>query len=113
MSGKEKQFVANNRTAQNSAKLIALQAVTLLCERVSRIQNFVSHEFKHVAVQIIGAGFRHCVHRACGVLAVLRRYRAGFHLELLKCIGKRKRQIEIAVRIIVCPAVEQVREPVV
>ena len=106
MSGKEKQFVANNRPAQNSAKLIALQAITLFCERVSGIENLVPDEFKQAAVQIIGAGFRHRVHGACGVLPVLRGYRAGFHLELLKCIGKRKRQIEIAVRIIVCPAVE-------
>ena len=59
---------------------------------------------------LVGARLCDRVHRAGGVKAVLSGKAAGFHLELLQCIRKWKRKIQVVVGIVVIGAVQTVRQ---
>ena len=64
-------------------------------------------------MKLIAAGLGHRVDGAGGVLAVLRRYRACLHLELLQHIRKREGQTQIVVGIVVRPSVQQIGQTVI
>ena len=89
MSAEKEEFVADDRTTQNAAELIALQSVALGCECVASIENLVADELEKVSVVFVGAGFRNGIDRASRVPAILGRHRARFDLELLQCVRKR------------------------
>ena len=69
-------------------------------------------ELEHVAVDRVRARFGDGVDRGARVHAVLRRQRARLDLELLERVGKRQREIQVVVRIVVRRAVEQIRDAV-
>src|SRR5207244_9499731 len=91
VSAKEKQFVRDDRSTKDTAKLVSLEPVLLVGVRIPRIEDFVAHVFKQVAVKSVGARFRYHVHRTGGMEPILRGYRAGFDFELLNRIGERQR----------------------
>ena len=113
MSAKEKQLVLDNRPADDAAKLVALQTISLGGERIARVENFVADKFKQVAMNCVGTRFGYAIDGAGRMLSVLRRHGAGFHLELLKRIRKRQWKIRIAERIVMSASIQQVGQAIV
>ena len=107
-SAKEKQLVVLDRAADGAAELVPLERIALRRKSIPRIHRSVAKKFEDIAVKIVRAGFRHGIDGRRGMMAVLRRQRAGFDFEFLKRVGKRERQIEIVVGIVVCSAVEKI-----
>src|SRR3989442_5112462 len=97
VSDNETQFVRDNWSAGDTAKLVFLQPVLFGRERALRIEYFVTHEFKEASVKGVGPGLRQHVHCAGRVEPVLVGDSAGFVLELLFLIGEWHRYSLIAV----------------
>ena len=111
-ASKEKQFVFQNRTADGSAKLVELEPVIRYSERITRVERSIANEFKQVAMKVIRAGLRDRVHGSGRVTAILRLESAGLDFKLLQRIGKRHRQIQIVVRIVVIAAIKVICQTV-
>jgi hypothetical protein len=60
----KEELVPNDRTAQRSAELVTLQRVALQSKKVSSVESVIADELKHVAVELVRAGFRNCVNLA-------------------------------------------------
>ena len=99
-------------SAERAAELVALQAVARRREEVARVEVVVADELEDVAVERVGAGLGHQVHRRRRVMAVARRQRAGLDLELLQRVGERRRQVQVVERIVVRAAVHDVGDAV-
>ena len=112
IAGEEKQFIFYDRSAYDSAELVALQSVALEGEEVARVQSAVAEELEQIAMKLVGAGLRDGVHRGAGVKAVLRLQHTGFHLELLQSIRERQRQRQVVVWILIDRAVQLVRDAI-
>src|SRR5262249_33057642 len=112
IAAEEKQFIFDDRAAQNSAELIALQRVALQRKEVARVQSAISEEFEHITMKFVRTGFGNGVDGSSGMKAVLRREHAGLDFELLQGIRKRYRQREAVVWILVDRAVQIVRNRV-
>ena len=108
----EKEFALHDRSTDHSTKLITLESIALGRECVASIEDFVPHEFKKSAVKIIRARLGYDIDGAARMLPILCRNGTGFNLELLQRIRKRQRQIQIAVRIVVGSAVQQVSQAI-
>ena len=113
MSTKEKKLVPDDRPANDAAKLVALQAVSLARKRIARIEDSVAHKFKQVAVEAVGARLRHAVDSARGMLSILGRHGAGFYFELLQGIRKRQWKVRIAERVVMTTAIQQIGQAIV
>ena len=112
----EEQAVGRNRTAERAAELVAAQAVALALtggrvdrvERVGRVEAVVADELEQVAVKQVRARLGHGVDRGARVHAVVGVRRARLEPELLQRVGKRQRQVQVVVRVVVRGAVEQI-----
>ena len=80
-------------------------------EGIRRVQPVIAEELERVAVEGIGAGLGHGVHRRGRMVAVLRRQRIRFDLELLHRVRERQRQAQAVHRLVVRAAVERVGHP--
>ena len=60
------------------------------------------------AVKLVGSRFGDGIYRGAAVNAVLRGEGAGLQLEFLKRVGKRKRQVQIVVGVVMQGAIQQV-----
>ena len=115
VAGKVEELSRDDRSAERPAELIAAQAVAAALavrtdggEGVGGIQRIVAHEFEAAAVQQVGARLGDGVDRGRRVVAVLRRESARLDLELLHCVGKRQRQVQVVHRLVVRASVEDV-----
>src|SRR5262249_25467335 len=88
IAAKEKQLVVNNWSTDGSTELVPLQRIVRRCEIVSRVEQIVPDEFKQVAVELVGSGFRDGTDS--GRFWILGRQAAGLDFEFLQCIGKRQ-----------------------
>ena len=77
-------------------------------KKVSGIEHAVADEFKSVAVKCISAGFRNSIHGSRRVISILRRQRAGLHLELLQGVGEGQRQVQIVAGIVMVSTIQKV-----
>ena len=112
VSAEEEEFTLHDGSTDDSAKLITLESIALERECIASIEDFVSHEFKKAAVKFIRTGLRYDIDGARRMLSVLCRHGTGFNFELLQRIRKWQRQIQIAVRIVVRPAVQQISQAI-
>src|SRR5206468_1928508 len=99
ISAKEKQFVFDNRPAQHTTELIALQRIALCGEEVSRVQRTVAQKLERVSMKLIRTRLRHRVNSSAGMKTVLRLQNAGLDFEFLQRVRERQRQREAVVRI--------------
>ena len=113
ITGKEKEFVLDDRAAQDAAKLVTLQLISFESERIPRIENAITNEFEEIPVEIIRARLRHRVDSAGRVLTVLGRHCAGLDFEFLQGVRKGQGQIQVVKRIIVRASVQKVRQTVI
>src|SRR5205823_3463122 len=110
LSNKEEQLVLDDRSAERAAELIPFQAVLAGGVKVLCVERAVSEKFESIAVKRIRSGLRHGIDGAGRMMTILGRQSAGFHLEFLKRVGKRQRQIQIVLRIPMRAAVEHIVE---
>ena len=113
VASEEKQFILDHRPAKHSAKLVALQRIPLWSEGIACVQRTIAHEFEQIPVKFVGAGLGYSVNRRRRVLSVLGLQRAGLHFEFLEGIGKRQRQIQVVVRIVMRSSIEYVDQTIV
>ena len=112
VTAEEKHFVLHQRAADSSPELVPLQAVALRSKEVTRVEPVVPNEVEDAAIEGVRARLGHDVDCRCGVMPIPRRQRARLDLELLNGIGKRRRQVQVVERVVVGPAVHDVRHPV-
>src|SRR5207244_270278 len=86
IAAEKEQLVFLDRTADNSAELVALQRVAGSREEVAGVKDSVSQKFEQVAVKLIRAGLGDGIDCRRSVNTILRREGAGFHLEFLQRI---------------------------
>ena len=67
VAAKEEQFVLDNRTAQDSAELVALQRVALGGKEVARVQRPVAQKLEEIAVEFIRSGLRYRINSRPGI----------------------------------------------
>ena len=79
-----------NGTADNTAELISLQSIARERKEVAGVQISVPQEFEQIAVIFVGAGFGDGIDRRGRVEPILRRRRAGLHLEFLQSVRERQ-----------------------
>src|SRR5262249_25973234 len=99
ITGEEKQPVLHNRSTYSSAELIALYGVAPGSEWIPGIKNSVPHKLKQIAMEIVGAGFRHYADVAGGFHPALGTRSAGLDLEFLQRIRKWQRHVATALHI--------------
>src|SRR5437588_168367 len=66
----EEQFVFDDRPANDSAELVALQAVPLRRKWITGVEDSVPDKFKQAAMKLVRARLRHDVHRAGGMISI-------------------------------------------
>src|SRR5207253_7197222 len=93
---------------QRPAVLVTLQRVARRGEEVASVEVTVADEFEGVAMESVAAGLGDSVDRRRRVLPVLRWQRVGLELEFLQSVRERNGQVQIVLRIIDGPAVENV-----
>src|SRR5689334_4960950 len=71
VASKKEQFILDDRPAEHSAKLIALQRIPLRSEYVAGVHRAIPYEFKEIAVKLVRSALRYGVDRRRGVLSVL------------------------------------------
>ena len=108
----EIKLVLDERPADGSSELIPLEIVTSGRKGVARIEHAIAEELEQIPMNVVCAGFCHCVDCGSGMVPILRRQRAGLDFEFLERIGKGQRQIQVVIRIVVRCAIEQVRHAV-
>src|SRR5271156_4249496 len=83
--GEEKCLVVDNRPANRTAILIALDLVVSGRRRkkVLRIESRIADKFESVSVEVVGARFCDDVYHAARILSVFRAVVAGLHTEFL------------------------------
>src|ERR1700730_17614634 len=95
IAAEEEQLVLDDSAAVGAAEDIALQAVASKLQEIARIQIAIADVLEQVAVEGIGALLSDHVYGRAGVRAEARRYRAGFHAELLEGVGEREGHIDV------------------
>src|SRR5262249_35862861 len=116
ISAEEEQLVAQNWTAGSPTELVPFERAVYLLTRLGidprkicrGVQQIVANEFKQAAMKVIRTGLRDRIRLCAGVLALRRRQRAGFYLELLQRVRKRQRQAQIVVWIVMLRAVQRI-----
>src|SRR6266568_703050 len=116
VTSKEKRLVFSDWTAECTPELIALKLIASLILSgeiripASGVEHSIAQKFKRIAVEFIGAGLRHYVHYASGVLPKGRAVIAGLDAEFLERIRKREWLIDVGVFIHEIAAVELVTD---
>jgi hypothetical protein len=106
IASEEEQFVFFNRSANASAKLVALQEIFGRREKIAAVEFVVSNELKHSSVEIIRARLCNCVECSARVEAILGGQGTGLNLEFLKSIGEWQRQSSVGGDIVVHRAIQ-------
>ena len=77
-------------------------------EEVAGVEVAVADELEQAAVNLVRSGLRDRIHHRVGVQAVARGDAVRLDAELLQRVGKRERQVDVGMRVVVIAAVEQV-----
>src|SRR4030095_13469838 len=112
----EEQTGVGDRASERAAELVAIEAVVLPfpggrvdeVERVGRVETLVADKLAEITVKQVVARLGYDVDRGARVHAVVRRRGARLESELLECVGERKREVEVVVRVVMSGAVEQI-----
>ena len=107
IASEEEELVLQNRSTQRSAKLIALQIVSLQGKEVSSVERVIAHKLKRVAMQLIRARLGDRVDLAARSPAAARSGAAAdFHLKLLERIREREWHLRVVIRIVMHGSVQ-------
>src|SRR5262249_46374328 len=107
ITSEKEQLVLTNGSTDGPAKLVALQRVAFCGKEISRVEDSVSYEFEHVAMEGISSRFCDGIDGGRRMIAILSWQLTRFHLELLECIGKWQGQVEPRRRIIVIASIQK------
>ena len=105
---KEEGFIPNNRAAESSAELVALERRRLGREKVPGVQSVISKEFEHASMKAVASRSRHRIHRCPAIPAVFRAIGARLDAELLNRIRIRKADCGVEERIRMLAAIQRV-----
>src|SRR5207248_7526063 len=108
LRSKEEHPVVDDGPAERAAKLVALQPVIRRGEEIVRVEPIVPRELEGVPMEEIGTGLGDDIHGRSKMLAIPGRQGAGFYLELLQRIGKRRRKVQVVEWIVVGAAIHDV-----
>src|SRR6266566_4158842 len=92
---KSKQLVLSDGSTKRAAKLISFQQIVGGAEEVASVQVAIAYELEKVTVPCIRAGLGDDVDHRPGMQPIARRQAVGLNAEFLKCIGKRKGQVDV------------------
>src|SRR5262249_3271130 len=109
VTGKEKQFVLNNRSPECASELVTLERIPPRRVGVSRIHFAVADEHDSITVESIWPRLHDGTHSPAGMQAVLCGQVTGFCLKFLQRIRKRKRQVQRVERVVVESSIQNVR----
>jgi len=82
-AGEKEQLVVPDGSADHSAKLVSLEAVSAGCEEVAGVELIIADKLEEIAVESVAALLGDGVDCCGGVIAILGRQRACLDLELL------------------------------
>ena len=99
-----------HRSAEGSAKLVALQLIALRRKEISCVENRVPDKFERVPMHLVRAGFSNDVHHAAGIPAILGSVVGCLYAELLQRVRKREGHVGISEIVGVISPVELVAD---